>query len=363
MIFVQSINLYTFSEVPELRFVQAFTKKTPIYALTSQANMSFTPDQHDCYAATDPRINRDLATGLSGKNVVIVGAGSGIGRASAEFIAHAGAKSLACLGLELEDVEETARICRAIDNQCHIVARAVDNKNFEQVQDQVNRLEKDFDGVDVLFMNAGRPPQWLVTAESDADVWWDTVAVSLQGSFNFARAVLPSMQQKRAGRIIFTASSAVHMKNLMSSYVVAKLGQVKLAEIIHAENFKAFGIRCFAIDPGCVKTRFFTDFEDEVLGNKRREGSYTNKGGPLEQKSARNVYTTLKDMNFDTPYLAAGLFTFLAAGKMDSLSGRLFNANVDVQSYLDREEEILRDDLCRSKMNYGQGVSLPRLDY
>ncbi|KAJ9654702.1 hypothetical protein H2198_006292 [Neophaeococcomyces mojaviensis] len=323
----------------------------------------FPRDQHDCYRSTDPRVNEDIKTSLLGKNAMVVGAGRGIGRACCEFLVLAGVKSIACLALEKTEAEETAKICQGLNPTVQVISIAADNRNFSIVRDIVEDTEKNFGSIDILLMNAGRPPQFLPTSLSDPEIWWQTVSVSLQGAFNFSRAVLPLMQRQRSGCIIFTSSSGAHTNNGMSSYVLAKLSQVRLAEILHVENFQQFGIKTFAFNPGCVRTRFFTDFEDKVLGKAVSEASYVAKNVALEDVSANNAYTALKDQQFDSPYTAAGLVTTLASGKLDFMSGRYLDAAVDIEHYINSRDEILKHDLCRVRLVLSATELIPHCQF
>jgi len=223
-------------------------------------------DKHDCYFATDPRINQVLAVSLQGKNVVCAGAGRGVVRACTEFLTHAGARSISITALEVEEVEETARLCKNIKPKIQTKVATFDVKDSVAVKEFIEEVDKEFGSVDVVLMNAGRPPQWLHTAECDPAIWWETVAVSLQGAFNFSRFALPIMQRQKGGVIIFTSSAGGHSNIGLGSYTMGKLGMIRLAEIIHHENFKDYNIKAFAYNPGRVETRFFTDFRDKVEG-------------------------------------------------------------------------------------------------
>ncbi|CZR63696.1 uncharacterized protein PAC_13593 [Phialocephala subalpina] len=325
--------------------------------------MSFPRDLHDCNHSTDPRTNPDLAKALRGQNAIVAGAGRGVGRAISEMLVYASCASITLLALEKEEVEETARICKQINPDIKTKSAVVDVTDFTSVERIVKEIVEEFGSIDVLAMNAGRPPQWLPVSDSDPKIWWDTVSISLQGAFVYTRAVLPIMKkQAKGGRIIYTSSSGAHLNSGMGSYIVGKLGQVRLAEVVHKENWEE-GVRCFAFNPGCVKTRFYTDFEDEVVGREKRVGSYVQEEVEGEKESAEMAVNTLKDATFDTPYMAAGLVTALAAGELDFMSGRYLDAAVDIQNYIDREEEIVSKDLCRVRLNLGNGELEPRLDY
>ncbi|KAL1891485.1 hypothetical protein Sste5346_007576 [Sporothrix stenoceras] len=280
--------------------------------MTSKAETPFQGNEHDCYYETDPRQNHELASSLKGKNIVIAGAGRGIGRTCAEFLTHASARSLTLVALELNELEDTAEACRRINKDILIKVAAADVCDAGRAEDILAQVDRDFGGVDVLLMNAGRPPQWLPTAESDPAIWWSTVSVSLQGAFNYSRFALPTMQRKKGGSIIFTSSVGAHSNFGMASYTIGKLGMDRLCEILHQENFKEHNIKVFAYNPGCVRTRFFTDFVD-FLDDKPIEGSYVVKGIPGERQSAATAKKTLSGATFDTPELAAGLVTALVA--------------------------------------------------
>ncbi|CVK96641.1 uncharacterized protein FMAN_10971 [Fusarium mangiferae] len=318
--------------------------------------------EHDCYFASDPRQNPELSKSLEGRNVVLAGAGRGIGRACALFMTHASVRSLSLMALELDEVKETADLCREINPNLLIKVAAFNVTNYQQVENFIREADTEFNGLHVLLMNAGRPPQWLPTAQSDPSIWWDTVAVSLQGGFNFSRAILPIMQRQGEGRIIFTSSSGAHANYGMGSYIVGKLGLVRLCEIIHHENFKEHNIKCFAFNPGCVRTRFFTDFKDRVDG-KSHSDSYLSKGVEYEDQSAQNAVNILQDVTPDTPELPAGLVTVIASGKLDFMSGRYLDAAKHVEDYQKEEDSIRQGDLYRVRLHAGPDHFIPHLDY
>lgn len=317
--------------------------------------------EHDCYYATDPRINKDLS--VAGKNCIVAGAGRGVGRACARFFAHASAKSITLVAIEQEEVEETGRLCKEINASVQILTAAFDVTNAKKVQSLLDTIDKEFGGVDVLHMNAGRPPQWLSTVDCDPTIWWDTVAVSLQGAFNFSRFSLPSMQRKKEGVIIFTSSNGAHSNFGMGSYAVGKLGMVRLAETIHNENFKEYNIKAFAFNPGCVRTRFYTDFKDKVDGIQTEGTSYLLDGIPNEEKSAHTAVDTLKDVTWDTPEMAAGLVIALAAGKLNFMSGRYVDASKNIEEYIKDRDLIVKRDLHRVRLHAGIDTFIPTLDF
>lgn len=318
---------------------------------------------HDCYHSTDTRVNGELAKKLNGANVIIAGAGRGIGRAAAELFSHGAPKSLNLVALEQDEVDDTAKLCANINGTIAFKSRALNVTDAMAVEEFVQEVAKDFGSVDVVVMNAGRPPQWLPIAEGDPDIWWDTVAVSLQGAYNFSRYALPIMQQQSdGGRVIFTSSAGAHTNYGIGSYTLGKLGMVRLAEIIHAENFKESNIKAFAIHPGAIPTRFFYDFKNKAEG-KTEDLRYITDGAEGEEKSAQTAKSFFKDVTWDTPYLAAGMMTVLASGQLDFMSGRYVDCGLRIEDLVEKKDAILKHDLYRVRLNAGDAGLIPRMDY
>ena len=317
----------------------------------------------DCYVRTDPRVNKELAGQLKGQNVVIAGAGRGVGRAAAELFSY-GAKSLSLVALEQDEVEETGKICQDLNPRVQINCHAFDVCDTAAVRQFLDHVVSQFGRIDTLVMNAGRPPQWLPTAEGDPDIWWSTVEVSLRGAYNFSRYGIPHMQKQSpdGGRIVFTSSIGAHKSEGMSSYTVAKLGMVRLAEIIHAENYHDHNIKAFAIHPGAVPTRFFHDFKNLAEG-KTDDLRYLSATTEGEGKSAQNAVALLGNAEWNTPYMAGGLMTALASGQVDFLSGRYIDSRTRVEDLESQKDAILANDLYRVRLNAGEGLLIPRLDY
>ncbi|KAI1608850.1 hypothetical protein EDD36DRAFT_447909 [Exophiala viscosa] len=308
----------------------------------------FLGSQHDCEYASDPRKNKELGALLKDRHVLIAGGGRGIGRATAEFFAHTAIKSLSLMALELAEVDETAKLCKEINPNLLTKTAGFDVRDYSKVQEFVDEADREFGRIDVLWMNAGRPPQFLATHESDPGIWWDTVAISLQGSFNFSRAVLPIMRREKGGRIIFTASAGAHVSKGMSSYAIGKLGMVRLAETLHHEN-KDSGIKTFAIHPGAIRTRFYTDFKEAAEGNIK-EGSYVPSKDEGDKRSAETAVHFFKQVEWDTPQLPAGIVVVLASGQMDFMSGRYVDCSRKVEDYVADKDKITGKDLHRVKL-------------
>ncbi|KAF2731712.1 NAD(P)-binding protein [Polyplosphaeria fusca] len=290
--------------------------------------------QRTCYASTDPRTNKELAKTLNGKNILIAGGGRGIGKTMAEFFSNCSPVSISLAALEQDEIDEVAKLCKTTNPSIKTKTQALDVRDTAAVEAFVEATVKAFGGVDVAIMNAGRPPQWLPLSEGDPSLWWHSVEVGIRGSYNFARYVLPVMQTQKSGTFILTASGGAHGNAGYSAYTTAKLAMVRLAEIVHAENFKEYGIKAFAISPGAVPTRMYTDFKDKSEGRA-----------------------------WDAPELSAGMAVVLSSGKLDFLSGRYVDCGVKVEKFVEQKDSILSEDLHRVRLNAGLDGLLPTLPY
>lgn len=322
-------------------------------------------NRREAYYATDPKENPELQSSLKGQHAIVTGSGRGIGREIALFLTHASAKALTLVALDQPEIEETAVLCKKINPDIQILTKTMDVTNQLEVQDVVQEAAEKFGTIDVLVCNAGRPGQFLRTEESDPGIWWSTVGTSVQHSFLFTRYALPYMQGRKSGRIIYTTSSAANFSGGLSGYVIGKLGQVRLAEIIHVENYRENNIKCFAFSPGGVKTRFFYAQEEGATGAGHPEGSveWKDRDVPGQAKSAAVAYSILKDLDFDQPTLAAGLVTALAAGKLDFMSGRYLDATVDIDEYIKSADEITSKDLNRVRLHRQNNVFEPEVGF
>jgi NAD(P)-dependent dehydrogenase (short-subunit alcohol dehydrogenase family) len=190
---------------------------------------------------------------LAGKLAVITGASRGIGAATAEAIAATGAH-----------VVLAARDRAALD----AVARRVRNAGGEATTaaTDVSKIRD----VERLFAaaEATGPPAALVCAagvltpapfaETTAEVWQQTLAVNLTGSFLCCRAAFNAMRTAGEGRIVNIGSlSGVYATEKfpgLTAYNVSKYGVIGLTEAIAAEG-KAHGISAICVSPGAVDTQ------------------------------------------------------------------------------------------------------------
>jgi NADP-dependent 3-hydroxy acid dehydrogenase YdfG len=199
------------------------------------------------------------------KTVIVTGAGTGIGRAVAVDFVKEGAR-VAFVGRRLEKLKEAAAglpETQAACYACDVADRAAVNAIARQVVDQ-------FGPVDILVNNAGTNTNPRSVAEVDPDDWDRTVAINLTGAFNFVRAVLPGMRERKAGLIINVSSIAGLRASKLSgaAYSASKHGMVALTHSINEEE-KDYSIRSCVICPGEVNTPII-DLRPEPVSEERR---------------------------------------------------------------------------------------------
>jgi NAD(P)-dependent dehydrogenase (short-subunit alcohol dehydrogenase family) len=199
-----------------------------------------------------------MAGRLDGKVAVITGAGSGIGKATAELFHREGANVVAVdLSGQQEDVAK-----KLGDGALAVHA---DVSKSEDVKAMIDAATSTFGRLDVLYNNAGIDGELHPTGECPEEAWDQVIAVNLKGVFLGFRYGIPAMLKTGGGSIISTASMAavVAFPN-MSAYCAAKGGVVMLTKTAAAEYAKQ-GIRANAICPGVIRTAITDHLPSEMI--------------------------------------------------------------------------------------------------
>ena len=188
---------------------------------------------------------------LEHKRVIITGAGSGIGRASARLFAREGAQ-LVAVDVDAAGLEHTVALIRETGGTA--LAVTADAGAETDVAAFVARCAEAYGGIDVLFANAGIAGPLGPLATQTLDGWQAVLRINLLGPFLAARAVAPYMLAQHSGAIICTASVAGLRANAGPiPYSASKAGVISLVQTL-ANEFYGCGIRVNAICPGLVET-------------------------------------------------------------------------------------------------------------
>ena len=189
---------------------------------------------------------------LKGKHALITGSTSGIGLAIAGELAAQGCNII------LNGFGEKSAIdalCQEMAGKHHVEVtfEGVDLTNPEDIEAMAARVIKNLGGVDILVNNAG--VQFVSPIESFPTNKWDQIiALDLSAAFHTVRLFLPTMREKKWGRIINIASAhALVASPFKAAYVAAKHGIGGLTKVVALEAAES-GITCNAICPGYVHT-------------------------------------------------------------------------------------------------------------
>ena len=189
---------------------------------------------------------------FAGKTIIITGAASGIGRATALIFAREKA-NVVCADIDEKGVKETAEKVNAIGSQA--LALAIDVTKRGAVKDMIQLAIDGFGTVHFLFNSAGAAIRRAKFLEIDDDLFDRTFDLNVKGTLYPMQAVLPHMLANKFGVIVNMGSMSHRRGGPGSSvhYAAAK-GAVVTMTMGVAREFAAQGIRALSISPGPVRT-------------------------------------------------------------------------------------------------------------
>ena len=190
---------------------------------------------------------------LRGKTIVVTGASSGIGRATALELARRGA-NLVLAARRPDRLEEVAAKCRELG------VRAVTVPTDVTSPADCRRLIDTAGDVDVLVNNAGFAV-FAPVAEASPDLVREMMETNYLGAFHCTQAVLPRMLARRSGTIVNVSSIAGLMGfTRMSAYCASKFALTGFTEALRDEVIGS-GVRVALVCPGTTDTEFFVRAE------------------------------------------------------------------------------------------------------
>jgi NADP-dependent 3-hydroxy acid dehydrogenase YdfG len=189
-----------------------------------------------------------LAQEIKDKVVVITGASSGLGEATARRLAREGAK----LVLGARRLERLRALAEELSLGDEAVVQT-DVTDYEQVRRLVDHAVQTHGRVDAIINNAGLMPLSPLEALKVED-WDRTIDVNLKGVLYGIAAVLPHMKEQQGGHVINVSSVAGHTVNPGGAvYSATKYGVRVISEALRQE-VKPYNIRTTVISPGAVAT-------------------------------------------------------------------------------------------------------------
>src|SRR6056297_64888 len=205
---------------------------------------------------------------IANKVIIITGASSGIGKATAHKLAKKGAKVVltARRGERLNDLTNNT----PTDSGAALVVTGDVTKKTD-FDNLVKKTLTEFGTVDVLINNAGLMPLSYIK-KLKSDEWEKMVDVNIKVVLNGVASVIPTMIEQKSGHIINIASNAAHNYFPGGAVYCATKAAIKMfSEGLRQELAPKYGINVTSIEPGAVSTELMNTITDEDIKEQFKE--------------------------------------------------------------------------------------------
>jgi NAD(P)-dependent dehydrogenase (short-subunit alcohol dehydrogenase family) len=184
------------------------------------------------------------------QSVLVTGANSGIGRATAIELAGAGHRVYAAM----RDTQKAEKLLRlASEAGCEVETVVLDVTDDASVRGAVAKVQREAGGVDVLVNNAGIGYN-ATTEDIDIDAAKHVFDTNYWGAVRCIQAVLPKMRERRSGHIVNVSSITGRIAALAQTvYASSKWALECMSENL-AQEVAPFGVRVTVIEPGIART-------------------------------------------------------------------------------------------------------------
>jgi 2-hydroxycyclohexanecarboxyl-CoA dehydrogenase len=219
---------------------------------------------------------------MNDKIAVVTGAASGIGRATAQLLAEAGARVVVA---DIDPLKGEGAAAELRGAGRSVVFLPVDMTNEASIAAFAEAVAAQVGAVDVLVNAAGwgkTLPFW----EGTTDFWNKLIALNLVGPMQLAKALLPAMMERRSGSIVNIASDAGRVGSLGETvYSAAKGGLIAFTKSLARETAR-YGINVNCVCPGPTDTPLMAAVPDKVKEALTKAIPFRRLGKPEEVADA-----------------------------------------------------------------------------
>jgi len=201
-----------------------------------------------------------MTQGIKGKVVVITGASSGLGEATARRLAEHGAK----LALGARRLDRLQGLAKELSLAPDAVVQT-DVSQYEQVKRLVDHAVNSHGRIDVMINNAGLMPQSLLE-RLKIDEWDRMIDVNIKGVLYGVAAALPYMKAQKGGHFINVSSVAGHKVRAGGTVYSATKSAVRVISEGLRQEVKPYNIRTTIISPGAVGSELPDSITDPDIG-------------------------------------------------------------------------------------------------
>jgi NAD(P)-dependent dehydrogenase (short-subunit alcohol dehydrogenase family) len=257
---------------------------------------------------------------LEGKVALVTGAGSGIGRATAELFAREGAR-VGALSRTKDELQQVVHGIREAGGEA--MALVADVSQPDHMRTAVQTLVDTWGRLDIVFANAGIDGVWAPIEEIEPDEWDRTLDINLKGTFLTVKYAVPHLK-KQGGSIIITSSvngTRIFSNVGATAYSCSKAAQVAFAKMVALELAR-WRIRVNVVCPGAIHTNIDESGQHRNIERIRY---------PVEYHGGTTVLTGGKP---GSPEDVARLVLFLASDAASHITG--------TEVYIDGGESLLQ---------------------